>query len=88
MLKISIQRETDTIRLVLEGSLAGPWVQELERVSQEAIAASKSVALDLEKLRFVDLEGAALLRDLKTRQVAQLNCSPFVRQHIDGGNES
>jgi anti-anti-sigma regulatory factor len=88
MLKISIERESDEkVLLLLEGSLSGPWVQELKRVSLEALATSKSVALDLEKLRFVDTNGAALLRELKARRVAQINGSQFISQHLDGGNE-
>jgi anti-anti-sigma regulatory factor len=84
MLRISILAESDTaVRLQLEGSLTGAWVEELSRLSEAALADSKRVALDLEKLRFVDRQGALLLRRLATRQVAHLNCSPFIRQHLE-----
>jgi ABC-type transporter Mla MlaB component len=84
MLKISIVNESRaTICFQLEGSLIGPWVEELNRLSEAALADSKKVSLDLERLRFVDLDGAALLKSLAEREVAQLNCSPFIREHLE-----
>ena len=86
MLRISIVSEADdSICLQLEGSLIGPWVGELRRLSEKALGESKTIALDLEKLRYVDLEGAVLLRDLAEKRVAQFNCSPFIRQHLEEG---
>ena len=83
MLRISIITDSDsTIRILLEGSLTGPWVGELRRLSEKALEDSKAVVLDLEKVRYVDLEGVALLRDLSQKSVAQQNCSAFIRQQI------
>lgn len=83
MLKISIVRDSDqAIELQLEGKLVGPWVEELQRLSDEALSLQKAVSLDLEKVWFVDSRGVTLLRDLAKRQVSELNCSQFVSQQL------
>ena len=83
MLKISIISDSDqAIQFQLEGKLVGPWVEELQRLSNEALSQQKTVSLDLEKVRFVDPRGVTLLRDLAKRQVSELNCSQFVSQQL------
>ena len=83
VLKISIISDSDHgIQFQLEGKLIGPWVQELERLSDEALSQQKAVSLDLEKVWFVDPRGVTLLRDLARRQVSQVNCSQFVIQQL------
>lgn len=83
MLKISVVGDSDNaIEFALEGKLIGPWVDELSRLSGEALSGKKSVTLDLEKVWFVDARGAALLRDLAEKRVSQNNCSQFVRQLV------
>ena len=83
MLKISIISDSDqAIELRLEGKLVGPWVEELRKLSDEALSLQKNVSLDLERVWFVDSRGIALLRDLAKRQVSELNCSQFVSQQL------
>jgi hypothetical protein len=83
VLKISVIGDSDNaVELALEGKLVGPWVDELDRVSQEALSQSKSLTLNLEKVWFVDTRGAALLRNLAGRHVSQNNCSQFVSQLV------
>jgi ABC-type transporter Mla MlaB component len=83
VLKISIISDSDqTIQLQLEGKLVGPWVEELQRLSDEALSHQKAVSLDLERVSFVDSRGVTLLRDLARRQVSQVNCSQFVSQQL------
>ena len=83
MLKISIVSDSDqAIELQLEGKLVGPWVEELRRLSDEALSHQKNVSLDLERVWFVDSRGVTLLRDLAKRQVSELNCSQFVSQQL------
>jgi ABC-type transporter Mla MlaB component len=87
VLKISVTSESsEAINLQLEGKLVGPWVEELRRLSNAALARSEAVSLDLEKVWFVDSQGIALLRDLAKQKVAQLNCSQFIRQQLRGEN--
>lgn len=88
MLKVSVISDSDhAVEFALEGKLVGPWVDELRRLSDEALSRNKSVSLNLENVWFVDARGAALLRDLAGRQVSQLNCSQFVRQQVKGVEE-
>ena len=83
MLRISVITDLDeNTWLQLEGSLVGPWVEELRQLSNSALSGSRSLTLDLEKLLFVDSVGVALLRELSTRNVAQVNCSPFIQQQL------
>ena len=83
MLKISVIGDSDkAIEFALEGRLVGPWVDELGRLSHDALSQNKSLILNLEKVWFVDARGAALLRDLAGRHVSQNNCSQFVSQLV------
>jgi ABC-type transporter Mla MlaB component len=83
VLKISIISDSDqAIQYQLEGNLVGPWVEELQRLCDEALSHQKAVSLDLEKVWFVDPRGVALLRDLARKQVSQVNCSQFVTQQL------
>jgi len=79
VLKISVTSNSDhAIRFHLEGKLVGPWVEELRRLGEDALSQQKSLILDLEGVRFVDMRGAALLREFSRRQVTQLNSSQFL----------
>jgi ABC-type transporter Mla MlaB component len=83
VLKISIISDSDqAIQFQLEGKLVGPWVEELQRLSDEALSHQKTVSLDLERVWFVDPHGVTLLRDLARRKVSQVNCSQFVTQQL------
>jgi ABC-type transporter Mla MlaB component len=83
VLKISVIGDSNqTVEFALEGKLVGPWVDELRRLSQDALSQNKSVSLNLANVWFVDARGAALLRDLAERHVSQHNCSHFVRQQV------
>jgi len=84
VLKISVMSDSsEAISFQLEGKLVGPWVEELRRLSNAALARSEAVSLDLEKVWFVDSRGIALLRDLAKQKVAQLNCSQFISQQLE-----
>jgi ABC-type transporter Mla MlaB component len=88
VLKISIISDSDQgIEFQLEGNLVGPWVEELRKLSDEALSLQKNVSLDLERVWFVDSRGVTLLRDLARRQVSQLNCSQFVSQQLKEATE-
>jgi ABC-type transporter Mla MlaB component len=67
MLKITTEKdqsesESDRTRLVLEGRLAGPWVEELERYWKTMREAKPhQVLVDLSGVTFIAPEGKALL---------------------------
>jgi ABC-type transporter Mla MlaB component len=68
--------------LHLEGQVIGPWVGELARVCESALAAGEKVSLDLADVSFVSREGVRLLWTLRDRRVALLNCSHFVAEQL------
>lgn len=88
MLKISTQLSRDKLLLVLEGSLSGPWVAEVESVWLLAIVDRQpnSLIIDLSAVTFVTDEGKRLLEqicargteivssDLLTRELAEELC--------------
>lgn len=83
MLRISIISDSDQVSAYhLEGRLVGPWVDELRRIGDDALAQKKTLTLDLEGVRFADHHGIALLQELSQRQVSQINCSQFLIQQM------
>jgi ABC-type transporter Mla MlaB component len=82
-MRVSVIRDSEQKTLLkVEGALVGPWVEELRLLCSSALSEAKGVTLDLEKLLFVDYHGVALLRELSSRNVARINCSPFIRQQL------
>jgi len=75
---------TDRATLVLEGGVLGPWVDELRRACDGALASHRVVTLDLGAVGFIDRAGLALFRELEGRQVRVTNCSPFVAEQLRG----
>ena len=64
MLKITQQRDavSESMSLILEGRLAGPWVEELGTCWGEMTVNSQSrTVIDLTGVTFVDADGKALL---------------------------
>ena len=64
MLKISQHRDaaSESVSFMLEGRLAGPWVEELGTCWRQIAANSQSRAVvDLTGVTFVDADGKALL---------------------------
>ena len=63
MLRITIMEEHDVATIRLEGKLVGPWVEELERCWNTAMAGWRNTQLlvDLNMVTFVDASGRALL---------------------------
>ena len=62
MLKITIHPGAEAMRLTLEGRLAGPWVEELDRCwTKVAGSGQKPVVVDLSGVTFIDPDAKALL---------------------------
>ena len=62
MLKITIQPGPTSTRLVVEGRLTGPWVDELSRCWEAASELPQSdVVVDLAGVTFIDTAGKDLL---------------------------
>jgi len=68
MLKITIHPEGESTKLTLEGRLAGPWVQELDRCWREVSESHRGpVVVDLTAVSYVDPEGKGILREMRKR---------------------
>ena len=70
MLKITTQSDAKLTRLVLEGRLAGPWVEELARCWREVAGSPQNpVVVDLSEVTFIDPEGKAILTEMSQQGV-------------------
>jgi ABC-type transporter Mla MlaB component len=86
MLRITAEVEDGKPTLKLEGSVTGPWVSELRRVVEGSQTRSGRVRLDLSEVRYVDAEGAALLRELMRDHADLSRRSTFVAELLEGGS--
>lgn len=65
MLRITVRKTKDALRLKLEGSLAGPWVGLLEETwRREAGPTVQKTILDVSDVTFVDDAGRKLLAEM------------------------
>jgi hypothetical protein len=64
MLRITIVEEASATRFVIEGRLVGPWVGELRKCWQTAVAEKLDLVVDLTGVTLVDLQGKALLTEM------------------------
>ena len=73
MLKITTHDLPPVTSFVLEGQLVGPWVKELEKCWEHALAAdpSRAVLVDMAAVTFIDCAGRELLSRIR-RQGARL----------------
>ena len=84
MLKISHDSiEAGKLKLRLEGSIAGPWVAELQSICAGLPASQESsVVLDLAEVSFADEHGLKLLHALRAGGAKLLRLSPFVAEQL------
>lgn len=85
MLKITIHDSAQEMRFLLEGRLAGPWVNELRQCWQTAASttAFRGTVLDLCEVDFVDPEGQALLAEMHRRGVRLEASCPLIQHLIE-----
>jgi ABC-type transporter Mla MlaB component len=86
MLRISrIESSPGEVILRLEGSLIGPWVNELRSCCAAVSNNGHQLSLDLTELLFVDCEGLALLRTLRKCNVGLAGCSLLLAEQLNRG---
>jgi anti-anti-sigma regulatory factor len=83
MLKITTRHEAGTLVFQLEGKLAGPWVQELERCWR-SVTGTRQSRVDLSSVTFIDADGKALLGQMH-REGAELVASGCLNKCIVEG---
>jgi DNA-binding NtrC family response regulator len=71
MIHISVHHEAAGASLIVEGTLARQWVEELEKCWQEALAAAprQHVSVSLADVTFIDDDGKELLSRMHERGV-------------------
>jgi len=85
MLKIEVaERRRERVTVHLEGSLVGAWVDEVRRTCEPLLGNGADLTLDFTRVSFVDRDGVALCRQLRQGHASLRNCSPFVKEQIDG----
>jgi hypothetical protein len=87
VLRISIQRISDVL-LKLEGSVKGPWVDELRKawLTSAKIAGDQPVSIDLGAVSFIDARGRDLILRMQREGVALTGASSFLRQVLEDRN--
>jgi len=80
MLRVTVIESSDSsVRLRVEGRLAGPCIEELrESCELHALADGMRLTLDLRDVSFADSGGIKLLKHLRSRNVAILNLAPYL----------
>ncbi len=74
MLRITVEENSEGKVLKLEGRLAGPWVDELDRVWKETAPAlnKKNLSLDLREITFADAGGISVLKAIYSQTGASI----------------
>ncbi len=80
MLRIYFHDEVPVTSFVLEGKLAGPWVEELEKGWESALAAnpSRTMLVDLADVSFIDADGRALLARMRQKGARLLSTGVLI----------
>ena len=80
MLRIYIHDEVPVTSFVLEGKLVGPWVKELEKGWESALAANpaRMMLVDLADVSFIDSEGRALLARMRRKGARLLSTGVLI----------
>lgn len=83
MLRITIHNDAAATRLIVEGKLTGPWVEELKKCWESALCAEpgRPLQVELSAMTLVDAEGKALLTEMH-RQGAKLAAVGLMTQAI------
>jgi hypothetical protein len=88
VLRITIQRTSDVVFLKLEGSVKGPWVDELRKawLASAKMADGQPMNIDLGAVSFIDARGRDLLLQMQREGLALKGASGFLRQVLGGTN--
>jgi anti-anti-sigma regulatory factor len=86
VLRITIHEKESGMGLVLEGRIAGPWAEELERVWVETAPrlGSRKLSIDLRNVTYADSGGKRVLRDIFSQSGAELVANSLGIQDLAG----
>jgi hypothetical protein len=90
VLRITIQKTSDVVLLKLEGSVRGPWVEELRKawLTSGKMANGHPVSIDLGPVSFIDARGRDLLLRMQREGVALKGASSFLRKILEEEHNS
>jgi hypothetical protein len=85
VLRITIQRTPEVALMKLEGSVKGPWVDELRKawLASAKMAGGEPMSIDLGAVSFIDARGRNLLLRMQREGVALKGASGFLRQVLE-----
>jgi anti-anti-sigma regulatory factor len=86
MLRITIHEKESEMELVLEGRVAGAWVEELDRVWAETAPrlGSRKLSIDLRNVTYADSSGKRVLRSIFSQSGAELVANSLGIQDLAG----
>jgi ABC-type transporter Mla MlaB component len=84
MLRVTAIPTGSSMTLKLEGSLSGPWVDELRNLWTNISAENVTVQVDLRALNFLDRDGTSLLLRMENEGSRLTGISPFIRALLRG----
>jgi hypothetical protein len=82
VLRITTERNENSLSLKLEGRVDGPWVDLLRKAWTDATSRARhqEIVADFGGVSFVDPEGRKLLLTMEKRGATLVNLSGFLRQ--------
>jgi anti-anti-sigma regulatory factor len=83
-----MQKTSGAVLVKLEGSVKGPWVEELRKtwLTSAKMADGEPVSVDLSAVSFIDERGRDLLLRMRREGVALNGGSSFLRHILDDRN--
>ena len=90
MLRITIQNTSEVILLKLEGSVKGPWVEELRKawLAAKTMANGEPLSANLSAVSFIDAAGRDLLLRMRKQGVVLTGASSFLRHMLGDVSET
>jgi hypothetical protein len=90
VLRITIQTSSPVVLLKLEGSVKGPWVDELRKtwLTSAKMAGGEPVSIDLGAVSFIDARGRDLLLQMQREGIALKGASGFLREVLEDRNRN
>jgi ABC-type transporter Mla MlaB component len=83
MLKITrVAWSNQEVTLQLDGRVSDQWNELLNESAKSVLAEGLQLTLDLKNICFIDCEGLALIKNLMSRGVRQVNAPLFVAEQL------
>lgn len=86
MLRITLHESESTVEMRLEGRVAGPWAEELNRVWVETAPrlGSRKLSLDIRNVTYADAAGKRVLKSIFSHADTELVANPLEIQDLAG----